>query len=259
MPTAKPTASLGPFGEGGKPAASLCQHGALQSLAKAPGASDTRVPWDMPAPGLPLNGALPSGYPSSQKLTGTLLGGIPGGKGRRRSPRRAVGLARGRRRGHPCPETSPWLCQGQTCWRSTCWRSAACASAWRSPSAPTTGSGSSWSAAWPLPARPAVRGCSGASWGRGVAGFAHPHCTGKSPRPLRGVVLRRGAQHPSPVAGLPGDVFAQGPELGLQLSGENRALREDNQSLRLQCDRLSRGRAGTNPSGSESLWGHPAR
>lgn len=92
-----------------------------------------------------------------------------------------------------------------------------------------------------------------------VAGFARPHCTGKSPRPLRGVVLRRGAQHPSPVAGLPGDVFAQGPELGLQLSGENRALREDNQSLRLQCDRLSRGRAGTNPSGSESLWGHPAR
>lgn len=95
--------------------------------------------------------------------------------------------------------------------------------------------------------------------GGGVAGFARPHCTGKSPRPLRGAVLRRGAQHPSPVAGLPGDVFAQGPELGLQLSGENRALREDNQSLRLQCDRLSRGRAGTETSRSKSPWGHPAR
>lgn len=95
--------------------------------------------------------------------------------------------------------------------------------------------------------------------GGGVAGFARPHCTGKSPRPLRGAVLRRGAQHPSPVAGLPGDVFAQGPELGLQLSGENRALREDNQSLRLQCDRLSRGRAGTETSRSKSPWGHHAR
>ncbi|OXB57796.1 hypothetical protein ASZ78_000154 [Callipepla squamata] len=45
-------------------------------------------------------------------------------------------------------------------------------------------------------------------------------------------------------SGLPSDIYAQGPELGLQRSGENRALREDNQTLRLQCDHLSRGRAG---------------
>lgn len=85
-----------------------------------------------------------------------------------------------------------------------------------------------------------------------------PRCTGKGTQPLHGAVLGRGAQHPSPFAGLPGDVYAQGPELGLQLSGENRALREDNQTLRLQCDHLSRGRARPDPSGSESQWAHPA-
>lgn len=63
LPTAKPTASLGPFGEGSKPAASLCQHGALQTLSKPPAL------WDVPAAGR-LYGTLPSGCPSSQKLTG---------------------------------------------------------------------------------------------------------------------------------------------------------------------------------------------
>uniref|UniRef100_A0A8C3D0N2 Phosphodiesterase 4D interacting protein n=1 Tax=Cairina moschata TaxID=8855 RepID=A0A8C3D0N2_CAIMO len=153
VPTAKPTASLGPFGEGGKPAASLCQHGALQSLAKAPGASDTRVPWDVPAPGLPLNGALPLGYPSSQKLTGADL-----------LEEHLVEIRSLRQR------------------------------------------------------------------------LEESICTNDR---LREQLERRLAST-GKASGLPGDVFAQGPELGLQLSGENRALREDNQSLRLQCDRLSR-------------------
>ncbi|XP_071897792.1 myomegalin isoform X3 [Anas platyrhynchos] len=153
VPTAKPTASLGPFGEGGKPAAQLCQHGALQSLAKAPGASDTRVPWDVPAPGLPLNGALPSGYPSSQKLTGADL-----------LEEHLLEIRSLRQR------------------------------------------------------------------------LEESICTNDR---LREQLERRLAST-GKASGLPGDVFAQGPELGLQLSGENRALREDNQSLRLQCDRLSR-------------------
>ncbi|XP_068546398.1 myomegalin isoform X4 [Anas acuta] len=153
VPTAKPTASLGPFGEGGKPAASLCQHGALQSLAKVPGASDTRVPWDVPAPGLPLNGALPSGYPSSQKLTGADL-----------LEEHLLEIRSLRQR------------------------------------------------------------------------LEESICTNDR---LREQLERRLAST-GKASGLPGDVFAQGPELGLQLSGENRALREDNQSLRLQCDRLSR-------------------
>lgn len=67
---AKPSAPLGPFREGSKAPASLCRHGALQNLADIPGATETRTLWDAPPPGQPLYGALPSGYPSSQKLTG---------------------------------------------------------------------------------------------------------------------------------------------------------------------------------------------
>lgn len=67
---AKSTAPLGPFGEGSKAPALLCQHSALQNLAEIPGATETRALWDMPPPGQLLYGALPSGYPSSQKLTG---------------------------------------------------------------------------------------------------------------------------------------------------------------------------------------------
>ncbi|NXK65974.1 MYOME protein, partial [Sylvietta virens] len=40
-------------------------------------------------------------------------------------------------------------------------------------------------------------------------------------------------------SGLPGDVYAQTPELGLQLSRENQALHEENRTLRLQRDHLS--------------------
>ncbi|XP_027550401.1 myomegalin-like isoform X4 [Neopelma chrysocephalum] len=40
-------------------------------------------------------------------------------------------------------------------------------------------------------------------------------------------------------SGLPSDVYAQTPELGLQLSGENQALREENRTVRLQRDHLS--------------------
>ncbi|XP_068055350.1 myomegalin isoform X7 [Anomalospiza imberbis] len=40
-------------------------------------------------------------------------------------------------------------------------------------------------------------------------------------------------------SGLPSDVYAQTPELGLQLSRENQALHEENQALRLQRDHLS--------------------
>ncbi|XP_065505111.1 putative neuroblastoma breakpoint family member 8 isoform X2 [Caloenas nicobarica] len=70
---AKPTAQLGPFGEGSKAPASLCCHGVLQSSAGPPGATETRTLWDIPPPGQPLYGALPLGYPSSQKLTGADL------------------------------------------------------------------------------------------------------------------------------------------------------------------------------------------
>ncbi|NXD81979.1 MYOME protein, partial [Halcyon senegalensis] len=73
MTPAKPTAPLGPFGEGSKAAASLCQHGALQSLAEITRATETRASWDVPPPGRLLYGTLPSGYPSSQKLTGADL------------------------------------------------------------------------------------------------------------------------------------------------------------------------------------------
>lgn len=47
-----------------------------------------------------------------------------------------------------------------------------------------------------------------------------------------------------PFTGLPSDVYAQTPELGLQLSRENQALHEENRTLRLQRDHLSQGRAG---------------
>ncbi|NXP88525.1 MYOME protein, partial [Passerina amoena] len=40
-------------------------------------------------------------------------------------------------------------------------------------------------------------------------------------------------------SGLPSDVYAQSPELGLQLSRENQALHEENRTLRLQRDHLS--------------------
>lgn len=95
---AKPTAPLGPFGEGSKAPASLCRHGTLQSLAEIPGATKTRALWDIPPPSQLLYGALPLGYPSSQKLTGKVHagehGGIPagcGGTGRRPVTRMAAG------------------------------------------------------------------------------------------------------------------------------------------------------------------------
>ncbi|XP_021260425.1 myomegalin-like isoform X5 [Numida meleagris] len=150
LPTAKPTASLGPFGEGSKPAASLCQHGALQSLSKPPAL------WDVPAAGR-LYGALPSGCPSSQKLTGADL-----------LEEHLVEIRSLRQR------------------------------------------------------------------------LEESICTNDR---LREQLERRLAST-SKASGLPSDVYTQGQELGLQLSGENRALREDNRTLRLQCDHLSRGRAG---------------
>uniref|UniRef100_A0A8V0YKM0 Phosphodiesterase 4D interacting protein n=1 Tax=Gallus gallus TaxID=9031 RepID=A0A8V0YKM0_CHICK len=146
LPTAKPTASLGPFGEGSKPAASLCQHGALQTLSKPPAL------WDVPAAGR-LYGTLPSGCPSSQKLTGADL-----------------------------------LEEHLVEIRSLCQR------------------------------------------------LEESICTNDR---LREQLERRLAST-AKASGLPSDIYAQGPELGLQLSGENRALREDNRTLRLQCDQFSR-------------------
>ncbi|XP_064310742.1 myomegalin isoform X5 [Phalacrocorax carbo] len=75
LPTApaKPTAPLSSFGEGSKGPALLCRHSALQSLAETPGTTEPRSLWDIPAPGHPIYGALPLGYPSSQKLTGADL------------------------------------------------------------------------------------------------------------------------------------------------------------------------------------------
>ncbi|NXG69184.1 MYOME protein, partial [Baryphthengus martii] len=70
---AKPTGPLGPCRQGGKGPASLCQHGALQSLAKVPRANETPALWDVPPPGPPLYGALPLEFPCSQKLTGADL------------------------------------------------------------------------------------------------------------------------------------------------------------------------------------------
>ncbi|KAM6066210.1 myomegalin isoform 2-T2 [Chlamydotis macqueenii] len=142
---AKPTAPLGPLGEGSKAPTSLCQHGMLQSLAEVPRATETRALWDVPPPGQPLYGALPSGYPSSQKLTGADLLEI----------------------------------------RSLCQR------------------------------------------------LEESICTNDRLREQ----LERCLAPTGKASGLPSDVYAQGP--GLQLSRENQALREDNRTLRLQCDHLS--------------------
>ncbi|KAM9378914.1 myomegalin isoform 2-T2 [Phaethornis superciliosus] len=70
---AKPPASLGPFGEGSKAPGSLCPHSTLQSLTKIPETTKPHALWDVPPPGQLLYGALPSGYPSIQKLTGADL------------------------------------------------------------------------------------------------------------------------------------------------------------------------------------------
>ncbi|NXK51557.1 MYOME protein, partial [Chauna torquata] len=150
---AKPTASLGAFGEGSKPPASLCRHSALQSLAEPPVATETRAPWDVPAPGQPLYGVLPSGYPSSQKLTGADL-----------LEEHLVEIRSLRQR------------------------------------------------------------------------LEESICTNDR---LREQLERRLAST-SKASGLPSDVYTQGLEPGLQLSRENQALREDNWTLRLQCDHLSR-------------------
>ncbi|XP_075012749.1 myomegalin isoform X2 [Calonectris borealis] len=149
---AKPTAPLGPFGEGSKAPASLCRHGALQSLAEIPGATEAHPIWDVPPPGRPLYGALPSGYPSSQKLTGADL-----------LEEHLVEIRSLRQR------------------------------------------------------------------------LEESICTNDR---LREQLERRLAST-GKASGLPSDVYAQGPEPGLQLSGENQALREDNRTLRLQRDHLS--------------------
>ncbi|NXY51313.1 MYOME protein, partial [Ceuthmochares aereus] len=73
MAPTKPTAPLGPLDEGSKAAPLLCRHRELQSLAEPSRATEARGLWDVPAPGWPLYGALRSGYPSSQKLTGADL------------------------------------------------------------------------------------------------------------------------------------------------------------------------------------------
>ncbi|KAM6396620.1 myomegalin [Pluvialis apricaria] len=149
---AKPTAPLGPFGEGSKAPASLCQHSALQSLAEIPGATETRARWDVPPPSQLLYGALPSGYPSSQKLTGADL-----------LEEHLVEIRSLRQR------------------------------------------------------------------------LEESICTNDR---LREQLERRLAST-GKASGLPSDVYAQAPEPGLQLSGENQALREDNRTLRLQRDHLS--------------------
>ncbi|XP_052656522.1 myomegalin-like isoform X2 [Harpia harpyja] len=152
MAPAKPTAPLGPFGEGSKAPASLCRHGALQSLAEIPRASETHALWDVPPPSRPLYGALPSGYPSGQKLTGADL-----------LEEHLMEIRSLRQR------------------------------------------------------------------------LEESICTNDR---LREQLERRLAST-SKASGLPSDVYAQTPEPGLQLSGENQALREDNRTLRLQRDHLS--------------------
>ncbi|NWU51719.1 MYOME protein, partial [Dromas ardeola] len=149
---AKPSAPLGPFGEGSKAPASLCRHGALQNLAEIPGATETRTLWDVPPPSRPLYGALPSGYPSSQKLTGADL-----------LEEHLVEIRSLRQR------------------------------------------------------------------------LEESICTNDR---LREQLERRLASTGKP-SGLPSDVYAQTSEPGLQLSGENQALRDDNRTLRLQRDHLS--------------------
>ncbi|XP_017585163.1 PREDICTED: myomegalin isoform X11 [Corvus brachyrhynchos] len=51
--------------------------------------------------------------------------------------------------------------------------------------------------------------------------------------------LERRLASTSKASGCPSDVYAQTPELGLQLSRENQALHEENRTLRLQRDHLS--------------------
>ncbi|XP_057267168.1 myomegalin [Pezoporus wallicus] len=148
MAPAKPTAPLGPFREGSKVPAAPCRHGALQS----PRATETRTLWDIPSPGQPLYRALPSGYPSIQKLTGADL-----------LEEHLVEIRSLRQR------------------------------------------------------------------------LEESICTNDR--------LREQLEHRLASAGkdsgLSSDVYAQSPELGLQLSGENKALREDNRTLRLQRDHIS--------------------
>ncbi|XP_068879849.1 myomegalin isoform X3 [Aphelocoma coerulescens] len=152
MAPAKPTVPLGPFGEGSKAPASFCQHGALQGLAELSGATDTRALWDVPPPGQLLYGALPLGYPSSQKLTGADL-----------LEEHLVEIRNLRQR------------------------------------------------------------------------LEESICTNDR---LREQLERRLAST-SKASGCPSDVYAQTPELGLQLSRENQALHEENRTLRLQRDHLS--------------------
>ncbi|XP_074007325.1 myomegalin isoform X1 [Numenius arquata] len=152
MAPAKPTAPLGPFGEGSKAPASLCRHGALQNLADIPGATKTRTLWDITPPSRTLYGALPSGYPSNQKLTGADL-----------LEEHLVEIRSLRQR------------------------------------------------------------------------LEESICTNDR---LREQLERRLAST-GKASGLPSDVYAQTPEPGLQLSGENQALREDNRTLRLQREHLS--------------------
>ncbi|XP_009959954.1 PREDICTED: myomegalin-like, partial [Leptosomus discolor] len=156
MAPAKPTAPLGPFGEGSKAPASRCRHGALQSMAEVPGTTETRTLWNIPPPGQPLYGTLPSGYPSSQKLTGADL-----------LEEHLVEIRSLRQR------------------------------------------------------------------------LEESICTNDR---LREQLERRLAST-GKASGLPSDIYAQMPEPGLQLSGENQALREDNRTLRLQRDHLSQGRS----------------
>ncbi|XP_071607334.1 myomegalin isoform X3 [Heliangelus exortis] len=149
---AKPTASLGPFGEGSKAPGSLCPHSTLQSLAKIPGATKPHALWDVPPPGQMLYGALPLGYPSSQKLTGADL-----------LEEHLVEIRSLRQR------------------------------------------------------------------------LEESICTNDRLREQ----LERRLTPPGKGCGLPSDVYAQGSEPGLQVSSENQALREDNRTLRLQCDHIS--------------------
>ncbi|XP_054020904.1 myomegalin [Dryobates pubescens] len=149
---AKLTVALGPFGESSKAPALPCPHGVLQSLAGSPGAAHPHTRWDVPPPSQPLCGALPSGYPSSQKLSGADL-----------LEEHLVEIRSLRQR------------------------------------------------------------------------LEESICTNDR---LREQLERRLASA-GKASGLPGDVGGQAAEPGLQLSGENQALREDNRSLRLQRDHLA--------------------
>ncbi|XP_053928861.1 myomegalin isoform X9 [Cuculus canorus] len=152
MAPTKPTTPLGQFDEGSKAPASLCRHRELQSLAEPSRATEARGLWAVPAPSRPLYGALPSGYPSSQKLTGADL-----------LEEHLVEIRSLRQR------LEESICANDR---------------------------------------------------------------------LREQLECRLAST-SKASGLPSDVYTQGLEPRLQLSGENQALREDNRTLQLQCDHLS--------------------